>query len=312
MLRTLIVYKGVYGSTEEIARKLGMILGPSRCCTPEEFRNEYREFEFIIMGSGVYRGKLHPEITDFIRDNPWIAEKPVALFSVSLSMEDGARALREAEELMGDPLISGCLGGRMILDELSEEDLGELRRFSALTGMPLKDTDLTSTEEVIEFGLELKDIRDSLMKDMGDEELRKYVEEFLRSHNTCTLATCHGSWPRATPIEYTYHDGCLYLISEGGEKFAGLLMNGRVSVAVYEDYTSMNNLAGMQLTGSAKIVHGRDDMAGVLALKGLGTDLIDKLPVDLNIIKVTISRVEFLYSRFRDEGFHVRQTLQFK
>ncbi|MBE2899949.1 hypothetical protein DNK57_03830 [Methanothermobacter thermautotrophicus] len=311
MFRTLIIYESTYGSTEEVASKTGMILGPSRCCRAHEFQETCQDFEFFVIGSGVYRGRLHPRVTEFIRETPWLREKPVALFSVSLSREDGLRALKEAEDLLGGSIYSRALGGRMKLGELSEEDLADLQAFSEITGIELTDVDLLDKGEVIEFALELRDIRDSLMTSIDEGELRGFIDEFLRSHNTCTLATCHGGQPRATPLEYIYDGDSLFIISEGGEKFAGLPENERVSVAVYEDYTSMSNLAGMQITGTASILQG-EDAERVYELRGLNPDAMKNLNIDMNVIGIDIQKVEFLNSKFRDISSSAKQVLWVK
>ena len=55
-----------------------------------------------------------------------------------------------------------------------------------------------------------------------EKELKKTVEEYISSNNTCALATGTGDYVRCTPIEYSYHDDKFWLFSEGGEKFIGL------------------------------------------------------------------------------------------
>ncbi len=78
----------------------------------------------------------------------------------------------------------------------------------------------------------------------------------LAARTTCALCTGHGDEVRATPIEYLLVEDRLYLLSEGGEKFAHLLANPRVSVAVYDPFVSMSSLFGLQLTGRAALVPG--------------------------------------------------------
>ena len=311
MFRTLIIYESTYGSTEEAASAIGRILGPSRCCTTEEFQEDCREFDFFVIGSGVYRGRLHDRITDFIKKNSWLRDKPVAIFSVSLSRDDGRRALSEAEKLLGGAVHSATLGGRMILDRLSDGDLEDLRRFSEVAGIEIKDSDLFDISEVIEVALDLKEIRDSLMTDIDEDKLRESIDEFLRSHNTCVLATCHGNRPRATPLEYVYDGESIYVITEGGEKFAGILENSNASVAVYEDYTSMSNLAGMQITGAVDILD-EDESERIYNLRGLNPESMRNLPVDMNVIRISIHRVEFLNSRFREASSGAKQVFWFK
>lgn len=41
------------------------------------------------------------------------------------------------------------------------------------------------------------------------EQLKKVIEEYIQSNNTCALATGTGDYVRCTPPEYSYHDGKL-------------------------------------------------------------------------------------------------------
>lgn len=47
-----------------------------------------------------------------------------------------------------------------------------------------------------------------------EEELKKIVEEYINSNNTCALATGTGDYVRCTPIEYSYHDDKFWLFSK--------------------------------------------------------------------------------------------------
>ena len=130
----------------------------------------------------------------------------------------------------------------------------------------------------------------------------------MTSHNTCTLSTGHIDRVRSTPIEYNYIDGFIYLLSEGGEKFANLILNENVSVAVYEDYTGMNNLKGMQITCKASIIEENgEEYNHVLKLKGLNVDVIQSLSVNMNMIKIAMEKVEFLNSKFKMDGADAKQ-----
>jgi len=93
-----------------------------------------------------------------------------------------------------------------------------MKAFSELTGYPLQDRDAFDRDEVVDYALEVKRYKDGLGEKMARDELKLLAEKFLRSHNTCTLATGHAGWIRATPLEYSYQDGFIYIITEGGEK----------------------------------------------------------------------------------------------
>ena len=98
------------------------------------------------------------------------------------------------------------------------------------------------------------------------------------------------------------------MLSEGGEKFANLLLNNKVSLAVYEGYTGMNYLAGMQITGIASLIDkNEDEYKDVIAMKGLNLNFINNMSVDMNIIKIKILKIEFLYSKFKKMGYEPKQ-----
>jgi flavodoxin len=53
VLKTLVVYESKYGSTELVARKLGLVLGPSRCIRVGEFKEQDQEFDLFVIGTPV-------------------------------------------------------------------------------------------------------------------------------------------------------------------------------------------------------------------------------------------------------------------
>ena len=311
MQRTLLIYESKYGATEKIVKYLAPVLGPANYCTTSQFNDSYRDFDFIVIGSPVYSGKLDPEIYNFIENNrEWLNDKPLALFSVSLSPEDGMNNLDEISSNIKNTVSKKALGGTLKLNAMSEEDSKALDIFSQQVGFPLKDMDNFNLEEVTSYALELKEIKENLITPAPQR--KEFIEEFLTSHNTCTLSTSYHKRVRSTPIEYNYFNGFIYLLSEGGEKFANLPLNNQVSVAVYEDYTGFNNLAGMQITGTSEIIsEDTPEYDDVLRMKGLKIDFIKRNPVKMNMIKITISKVEFLYSEFKKLGYEAKQIQNF-
>ncbi|WP_321421747.1 flavodoxin domain-containing protein [uncultured Methanobacterium sp.] len=312
MQRTLLIYESKYGATEKIVKYLAPVLGPANYCTTDQFKDSYRDFDFIVIGSPVYSGKLDPEIYNFIENNrEWLNDKPLALFSVSLSPEDGMNNLDEISGNIKNTVSKKALGGTLKLSAMTEEDSKALDIFSQQVGFPLKDMDNFNLEEVTSYALELKEIKENLIPPAPQRE--EFIDKFLTSHNTCTLSTSYQNRVRSTPIEYNYFNGFIYLLSEGGEKFANLPLNNQVSVAVYEDYTGFNNLAGMQITGTSEIIsEDTPEYEDVLRMKGLKIDFIKRNPVKMNMIKITISKVEFLYSEFKKLGYEAKQIQNFK
>lgn len=288
-------------------------MGPSRRYPVSQFVDACRDFDLIVIGTPIYNGKIHPKMATFLEnERKWLDEKKIALFCTCLNGSDGLRVLREVEDSLGGNVLElGVLGGRLEMDRLNERDYQALTEYISKEGLPSQGMDLFNREEIIDWALRLKDIKDGLLDKLPLSELREDVEKFLKQRNTCTLATASHGRIRATPLEYIYNSGQLYILSEGGEKFANLLSRTMVSVAVYDDYTDMDNLCGMQITGQANIVEDLDEFSYVIKMKGMSMEFIRSLPVDLNMIRVDIEKVEFLNSEYKKQGYSVRQVLNF-
>ena len=309
MQKTLLIYESKYGTTEKIARYLQMVLGPAKYCRTGEFKDLYKDFDFVVIGSPVYSGKLEPQICQFVENNlDWLKEKPVALFCTCLNPSDGNENLNDLAKTIGKVVDKNVLGGILKQSTLNEEDKKALRLFSEKIGFKIEDIDNFNLEEVLKYALELKLIKDDIIPKAQPPKVKKTIEKFLTTHNTCTLSTSYENRVRSTPIEYLYSNGFMYFLSEGGEKFSNIPLNKNVSIAVYDDYTSMNSLAGMQITGSAHIIpEDTDEYYDVIKMKSLNEKFIKNLPVNMNIIKIEINKIEFLYSKFKEMGFEPKQ-----
>jgi len=313
VLKTLVLYESRYGSTWEAANIISLIMGPSRRHPLSQFNESCRKFDLIVFGTPIYNGKIHPKLEIFLEaEKDWLSEKNIALFCTCLNGSEGLRVLREVEDqLQGNVLELGVLGGRLEMDRLSERDYQALKEYISREGLPSQGMDLFNKDEVVDWALRLKTVKDNLLTKMPLHELRDEVEKFLNQHNTCSLATCSGGRVRSTPLEYNYNQGQIYILSEGGEKFANLLSQSRVSLSVYEDYTTMDNLNGMQITGMAHLVENNTEFNKVIDMRGINNDFIQSLPVDLHLIRVDMEKVEFLRSDFKKEGYSTRQVLYF-
>lgn len=71
-------------------------------------------------------------------------------------------------------------------------------------------------------------------------KLRSMVEEYIQSNNTCALATGTGDYVRCTPIEYSWHDGCFWMFSEGARNSLALK---RIPMCVWPSMTGTRALA---------------------------------------------------------------------
>ena len=179
-----------------------------------------------------------------------------------------------------------------------------------------KNIDRNGYKEVIKMDNEKEQIinywvnKDKTSTHMEPEKLLKHIENFIKEHNTCALATSANDIVRCTPIEYNYIDGNFYLLSEGGRKFRGLYTNENVSLAIYESYQGFGELAGMQIMGKTQIIEPfSDEYNKVLEYKKIPRTAIEKMPYPMTLIKVIPTEIDFLNSKFKEEGCDSRQHL---
>jgi len=308
--RTLIVYQSKYGSTKAIAQKLALILGPAVAIAPSDFNEKYKDFNTVVIGSPIYGELILNEIREFIQNNlDWLKTKKIALFTVSLSPSSEKAFSDMLELLKGSVVWQGTFGGVYDPAAMDEKDSLAMEQFSKITGFDNAYTDFRDDNMFAEKALEIKRTLKNTLS-MPQDKLKAYFENFLISHNTCTLCTGHEKEVRATPIEYMYFDEALYFFTEGGEKFAHILINPNVSVAVYDNYAGFQKLGGLQISGTAEIICRESEEYTKVALKkGLDTAKLSALPVVLNMLKVNIRSCEFLSSEIGRDGFDARQTL---
>ena len=147
---------------------------------------------------------------------------------------------------------------------------------------------------------------------MDRDILLTAVEGYIAANDTCALATGAGGFVRCTPIEYSYHDGCFWMFTEGGEKFVGLEGNKNVCLAIFDKYNGFGNLKGMQVMGIAEVVEPfSDEYVSAAAFKKIPIEALRKLPEPMHLLKVTPARIDFLNSEFKKAGFSSRQRLVF-
>lgn len=144
-------------------------------------------------------------------------------------------------------------------------------------------------------------------------ELREAVNAFLSGHDTCALATCADGTPRCTPLEYGWHDGAIWIFSEGGRKFRGLEpTSGRhaapVSLAVFEPYAGFGKLRSLQVQGEAEVVDpASPEFARAAEAKHIPAERVPKLASMIHLVKVTPLAFDYLDSSLKQRGLATRQ-----
>ncbi|MCX8126533.1 MAG: hypothetical protein N3E40_05295, partial [Dehalococcoidia bacterium] len=215
MATAFIIYETRYGSTEEAVRKMALILGPARYCRTTEFREVNPDkYDFFVLGAGVYNEVIDPRLSHFITTNrEWLKKKKVALFATCLSGVRGLHYLEPLTKILGDSVvITGMVDGRFKKDQLTPEDYAIMKHFYETIKMPFQDTDRTSLPRLTEFCLRIKALRDADRKTMPSDQLKKHIEDFINSHDTCVLGTGYGDSVRTTPVSFKYHEGHIYIV----------------------------------------------------------------------------------------------------
>lgn len=142
--------------------------------------------------------------------------------------------------------------------------------------------------------------------------LKEKIVEYINANNTCALATGADSFIRNTPIEYSYHDGCFWMFSEGGEKFIGLEKNPNVCIAIFDKYAGFGSLKGLQVMGTASIVEQfSEEYNAHAAAKQIPLAALQKLNPPMNLLKIQPVSADFLNSDFKQDGFDSRQHFEF-
>ncbi len=85
MNKILVTYASKYGSTREIAERIGAVLcraGLQAHVLPVKDAQDLSAYQAVILGSAVYIGKWQKEAVQFVRSHEReLAERPVWLFS---------------------------------------------------------------------------------------------------------------------------------------------------------------------------------------------------------------------------------------
>ncbi|MGL4848344.1 MAG: flavodoxin domain-containing protein [Clostridium sp.] len=318
----LIIYDSKYGSTEKIVHILEKIIGYSKSIKPKDFKEEYKDiYDNFIFISPVYIERLLPSIEKFVDENEaWLKKKKVYACAINMIGEKGLSYLdRMEEKLKGAFVMKASLYGEIKEKELSEKDYKGLKFFcekiSAKLGLniPFGDLNLYNEKSVVEIGLEIKRQIELRRKVLDKNIVAEIIFDFIEKKHMCVLSTGDGKSQRATPLEYIFYKGNLYFISEGGVKFANLYKNKNAGIAIYNDFEGFNKLCGLQIDGEIEEVEFKgEEYFEIIKKRRISKEMLEKLEVNLYVMKFKIKRIEAINQRFKELGGCYRQTLKIK
>lgn len=166
------------------------------------------------------------------------------------------------------------------------------------------------TEQVLQAAARYWDEKDANRVTLEKAKLQAMAENYIQANNTCALATGTGDYVRCTPIEYSYHDGCFWMFSEGGKKFIGLAENPNVCLAIYDKYEGFSKLHGMQVMGTAELIEPFCERYLAHAeYKKISPEFLRKLKSPMHLICIHPTRIDCLFSDCKELGCDPRQTL---
>src|SRR6185295_3895893 len=99
-------------------------------------------------------------------------------------------------------------------------------------------------------------------------EFRDIIIGQLAKHRIMTLATNRSDgWPQATTVSYV-NDGLniYFFIARVGQKFANILRDPRVSVAIGRDFHTPEAIEGLSFAAKARLVESKSEYDHACAL----------------------------------------------
>jgi uncharacterized protein len=150
-------------------------------------------------------------------------------------------------------------------------------------------------------------------------ELKRQILDYLRAHNTMTLATTTGDVPWAATVFFASEDLRLYFFSAPESRHCqNLEINPRVAVTIQEDYHDWRKIKGIQLEGYAGLVDGAVEKTKAMAIYARKYPAVIKLFTDpasgvlhKAFLKVNFYRVvpEKVFYIDNEQGFGKRREL---
>jgi len=279
--RAGLIYATSDSQQDTIIRDLMRIVGAGRDFSVDRFDPDRRDLYNVYMIGGVIDARL----VDFVTANrDWLIHTRVILFGF-------------------------CLPGETCAFDALAEPLGDAVLERIAVPLDPSGPDLPSISAI---GLRLKAFKDDGGAKLPTDELREHIESFLNMRKHCVLCTGHGDQVRATSVSYKYHDGHVYIMSEGAGKFANLMLNNRVSIAMFAPRMRGSKVAGIQLAGTVTIWHpDSEEYRKIVELKGSDYERLRALPFILWALDVKIATAEFWWGDLTDQGYAPKQVYAF-
>ena len=161
----MVIYATKYGSTREYASLIAQKLDTRALRASEATSEAVLAADYVVLGSPIYAYSVLPEMEEFLEKyQEALAEKPLAAFVVCGDTlwnpkpdEGGNKNLVKLTRFLpSDPFAVGIFGGRMIMDELDDEDGPRILAFYKRLGREPTGYDRMNNEAALAFVEEIK------------------------------------------------------------------------------------------------------------------------------------------------------------
>ncbi len=150
------------------------------------------------------------------------------------------------------------------------------------------------------------------LKKVPNEKLIEEAEDFLTRQKNCVLGTGFEKEVRCTPVDYKYHDGALWIFTEGGKKFRGIEHNQNVSVAIFEAGGTFASLHSIQIQGKIEVITPwTSEYEKEAQIRKIPLEALKKLSAPMNLLKVIPEEADYLDTDLKKQGFSTRQHIVF-
>jgi menaquinone-dependent protoporphyrinogen oxidase len=169
--RVSLIYGTKYGATRDTAQWIKNGIGSHVELLDVEnlnFKDALRDYEYFIVGSGVWIDGVHKSLKDFLSSESARLEGKVAGAFVVCGSQDttegGRRRIQkyldQIHALLGySPELSEYFGGRVIVEQLTKEDRAALEKFyRTYLKKELQSWDRTDMKKAAAYGSELKEL----------------------------------------------------------------------------------------------------------------------------------------------------------
>lgn len=310
MRSTLFISEDHYGTSNKVADILALVLGYGKSVDISDAPEDISKYDNLMLILGFYSNHTGEKIKKYLSTRTEIIKnKRIGIIGVGLCEKDIVNYVLCLKNVIGKEVEAvDFVLGEINEDKFTENDKNIINDFSEKNEIELLENEGFDEKKVFDIADRLSGIFNKPLKKLTKQELFEEINKFIINNNTCALATGIGDYVRNTPIEYTYYNNNFYFISEGGFKFKGVLQNSNVSITIFDKYTSMSELKGMQVTGKSEIIPcWSEEYIQVIKFKGLNINFLRNLPVNLYLIKVVPQAFEFLNTDFKEKGADSKQ-----